>query len=395
MRLAGAMNNNKLMIAAAGSGKTRFLVKAACKQSSETVLITTYTEANEAEIVSKIVRRKGYIPSNVTVQTWFSFLLQHGVRPYQSALDDSIHEEDIGFYLTSEKSGRKTDSDGNPLTTQQGYPIYWGEQHFKRHYFTSKFKIYSDKLSKFIIKCDKAADHEVVRRISRIFDHIYVDEVQDLAGYDLDMIKALFASRSSVLLVGDPRQVTYLTHHATRYAKYADGKIQAFVENELGRRIACDVDDKTLNVSHRNNQAICDYSCRLYPDFEKTKACQCAKCRATTTDHEGVFLVRPSDVDEYLDRFKPMQLRWSVATRVRDQYAATNFGESKGATFERVLIYPTDDMSKWIKNNQSAMKNKTRAKLYVAITRARRSAAIVLDYRDDEIIDGVEKYSAL
>ena len=47
--------NNKLYIAAAGSGKTTFLVKSALeKVSTETVIILTYTEANESEIRNKI-----------------------------------------------------------------------------------------------------------------------------------------------------------------------------------------------------------------------------------------------------------------------------------------------------------------------------------------------------
>jgi DNA helicase-2/ATP-dependent DNA helicase PcrA len=152
MRLDGAMNNNKLIIAAAGSGKTTFLVNEALKlPTSENVLITTYTEANEAGIRDKITKIKGCIPSNITIQTWFSFLLQHGVRPYQSALNDKIHEQSIGFYLTSKKSGQKIDKDGKPLIFK-GNPIFWGEKDFLKYYFTPSFKIYSDKISKFVFQ---------------------------------------------------------------------------------------------------------------------------------------------------------------------------------------------------------------------------------------------------
>lgn len=42
--------SNKLIIAAAGSGKTTLLVKEALAQKNGKVLITTYTQANEAEI---------------------------------------------------------------------------------------------------------------------------------------------------------------------------------------------------------------------------------------------------------------------------------------------------------------------------------------------------------
>jgi ATP-dependent exoDNAse (exonuclease V) beta subunit len=65
------MNNNKLIIAAAGSGKTTHLVNEALKIKNEKVLITTYTQANEVEIRKKIIEINKFIPENVTVQTWF------------------------------------------------------------------------------------------------------------------------------------------------------------------------------------------------------------------------------------------------------------------------------------------------------------------------------------
>ena len=78
--------NNRLLIAAAGSGKTTFLVDEALKQKEGKILITTYTQANEEEIRKKIIEKNKVIPENITVQTWFSFLLKHGVRPFQGVL---------------------------------------------------------------------------------------------------------------------------------------------------------------------------------------------------------------------------------------------------------------------------------------------------------------------
>ncbi len=174
------MENNKLIIAAAGSGKTSYLVNEALKITSETVLITTYTEANEAQIKRKIIELKGYIPSNITIQTWFSFLLQHGVRPFQSILNDEIHDEDIGFFLSSQKSGFKCRIGGKPC--------YYGEGEFKKHYFTDSYKIYSDKIAKFVFKCNEKSNELVINRMGKLFDHIFIDEVQDLAGYDLEIM---------------------------------------------------------------------------------------------------------------------------------------------------------------------------------------------------------------
>jgi len=380
------MNNNTLIIASAGSGKTSHLVEGALRKSTESVLITTYTEANEREIRNKIVSKKGYVPSNITIQTWFSFLLQHGVRPYQSVLNDELHDVDIGFLLSNSRSGKKYDSEGNPISIG-GRPIYWGEKDFFRYYFTKGKDIYSDKVSKFVCKVDQELKGELISRVSRIYKNIYIDEVQDLAGFDLDIIKSLFKSKSSVMLVGDPRQVTYLTHHTTKYGKYSEGNIKSFVENELGKRIKCEVDETTLSVSHRNNQIICDYSSRLYSNLPKSTACKCGACRVMD-DHMGVFIVKPSMVGKYLETYRPIQLRWDNRITVNSNYPAMNFGESKGTTSNRVLIYPTRPMANWIKDNNAVLSSEGRAKLYVALTRARLSATIVLDYEEGDMFEG-------
>lgn len=386
------MGDNTLIIAAAGSGKTTFLVNKALQIKSERVLITTYTETNEAEIKKNLIGKKGYIPGNIKVQTWFSFLLQHGVRPFQSALSDTIHDCDIGFCLTSKKSGQKIDSTGQAIILK-GKPVYWGENDFKNFYFTSSFRIYSDKISKFVCKCNEATNGDVINRISRVFGHIFIDEVQDLAGFDLELVKLLFQTNSTVLLVGDPRQVVYLTHRSSKHSKYADGGILAFVREQLGKRITCNVDENTLKDSHRNNQLICDFSNDLYPDLPASRACTCVACRSRATNHEGLFWIKKTDVDEYLAKFQPTQLRWNSKTKCNLQFPVKNFGEAKGLSFERVLIYPTEGMKKWLENHNHELEPETRAKLYVAITRAHRSVVFVLDSDNTACLDGLTKYN--
>lgn len=381
MQSAGNMNNNKLIIAAAGSGKTTYLIEQALKVKEENALITTYTEANEEEIRKKFIEKKGYIPRNITIQTWFSFLLQHGVRPYQSEMNDELHERKIGFHLTDQPSGTYQRSNGKTYS-------YGEEKHFFQFYFTSKkdFKIHSDKISKFIVGCDKIVAGEVINRISRIYPHIFIDEVQDLAGWELEILKLLFNTPSNILLVGDPRQVTYLTHHPKKYSKYKDGKIDEFINNECKKDI-CEIDTKTLSKSHRNNIYICDFSSKLFQEYEPCQPCECKKCRDYSVDREGVFLVKKEDVQKYCEKFSPTILRWDRAI-----FPEWNYGKSKGLTFDRVLIYPTDRIKKWLKNNNESLKPSSRCKFYVAITRAKYSVGIVYDYYDADEFEGVEKY---
>ena len=376
------MSENKLIIAAAGSGKTTYLVNEALKQDGS-VLILTYTLSNEDVIKRRLIQKVGCIPGNITIQTWFSFLLQHGVKPFQGSLNESLFDQDIrGMILVNKQSGFR-------FKGRNG-PVYWGERDFNRHYFTKDFKIYSDKISKFAFKCNCESNGAVIDRLSRIYDHIFIDEVQDLAGHDLELLKLLFKSSISVLLVGDPRQVTYLTHLERKYGKYQNGRIKDFVENELGKRISCVIDETTLSASHRCNHSICTYASRLYRELSKTIACSC--CRQGEINHQGVFLAEPDDLNEYVRNHDVIQLRWDKRTEVFPNIRVMNFGESKGETFNRVLIYPTQDMVKWVGDNTATLSDGARAKFYVALTRARHSVAIAMNFDQNLNYSGVVKY---
>lgn len=386
------MKYNKLLIAGAGSGKTTYLINEAIKLKGEKVLITTYTEANEQEITNKIIKRFKGIPSHIKIQTWFSFLIQHGVKPYQGTFNEILFKKEIkGMLLNDGRYGIKY----KQIIFGKEIPIPFKEDgEFEQHYFTSTNKIYSDRLSKFVVKSNAASTGEVISRISRIYPHIFIDEVQDLAGYDLEILKLLFQTHSNIFLVGDPRQVTYLTHHENKYAKYRDGKIKDFIIKECNKCIPYEIDEKSLGNSHRNNKIICDYSSKLYNpnEFSSIQPCNCQECRDYKIEAEGIYLVREADVNDYLNLYNPVQLRWNSKQEVKTDYKYYNFGESKGKTFDRVIIYPTENMEKWVYNNKIELPFSTRAKFYVAITRAKYSVAIISNFPDGLELEGVQLY---
>ena len=383
------MSDNRLVIASAGSGKTTQIVEEALSVSEGNVLITTYTQANEKEIKKKIIQKKKSIPSNITIQTWFSFLIQHGVKPYQALLSNDLYDLDVrGLFLSQGKSGIKYSFRKNGRTISVTYKE---SENFLRHYFTKDMKIFSDKLSKFVYKVNRKSKGEVFRRISRLYSSIFIDEVQDLAGYDLELIKNLFKTDTDVLLVGDPRQVTYLTHLSSKHKKYRDGKIKQFLMEECSSFIGDKIDENSLLYSHRNNGEICKYSSQLYPDFPEAEPCKC--CDRDNTGHDGVFLIHPNDVDRYLEVYNPMQLRRSSTTDVNDNYLVMNFGESKGLTFDRVLIYPPSTILPWIEDHTKELAGKTRAKFYVGLTRAKYSTAIIYEYDPEKEYAYAKKFS--
>lgn len=375
---------NKVVIAAAGSGKTTYLVREALKVRDDNVLITTYTESNEAEIKQKIFEINGHIPPNIIVITWFKFLISHGVKPFQGGLFDFSVK---GMLLVSGRSGQRG-------RNQQGQPIYWGEDQFTKHYFDSAHHLYSDKLAKLVIRCNETSNGNVIDRISRVFRHVFVDEVQDLAGYDLDILSALFRSSARVLLVGDPRQVTYLTHHEAKHGKYANGGLVRFLKENLPKKIPFEIDEETLSTSHRNSAVICNLSSKLYPEMNPSAACTCKGCRSKEVDGAGLFIVRRADYAHYIETYRPVQLRDKVTTvGIDERFSFMNFGESKGRGFDRVVILPTQDMLKWISNADQKLAPSTRAKFYVALTRARYSVALVADWSEGNIPAGFSLFS--
>ena len=343
---------NELLIASAGAGKTTYFVKEAIKCST-TVLITTFTEENEKEIRKKFMElNKGIIPAHVTIRTWFSFLLEHGVKPYQSKLTDKRIN---GLVLVNQQSA-----------------LYTKEVDVDKHYFTRDYQIYSDKISKFVVRCNEKSNNYVIERISALFKNIFIDEVQDMAGYDLEIIRLFLMSNSIVKIAGDPRQVTYHTHTERKFSKYANGMIQEFIENEC-KSIDCHINTETLKGSWRNNQSICDFANRIFPEKP-----QCKSLQTKITGHDGVFLIKENDIDKYLSEYSPLQLRYDRKTKkFNPNYEVKNYGESKGATFDRVLIYPTQKILDWVLFDKEIDSFETKCKAYVAITRARYSVAIV------------------
>jgi len=369
------MCDNKLILAAAGSGKTRLIVREALANPQERVLITTFTIANLESIKRRIMKKNhGTIPSNVFVQTWFSFLIEHGVRPYRYWEKRVVG---MKFVKNSSEAGYQS------IRKLYGKDIYvpWREESdFEKHYFTSNMNVYSDKLPKLVIRCDKTPKGKqsnglVINRIVGIFKAVYIDEVQDMAGYDLDIIELLLRSGIRTTMVGDPRQTVYQTHHERKHDQYSKGGIKDFILSlPQKRKQLCKVDDDTLRDSHRNSSVICALASKLFTDY--------SECRSLLTgnhEHSGIFFVRRSDVHDYGRITEPLQLRLNKNVSPLLPTQIMNYGESKGLEAEHVLIYPTVEMLRWLNGEKISLEFKTKAQLYVAITRAFFSVGIVVE----------------
>lgn len=351
------LNNNRLFVSAAGSGKTTLIINDALERKNAKILITTFTIENEKSIRSKFIKINKYIPSNVTILTWFSFLIKHGLRPYRY-WDKPV----CGLFLVNGQDTRRIP-----------------ESNFYQYYFYDDTKVYSDKLSKLVCKCNSTSGGYVIRRLEKIFSHIYIDEIQDMSGYDFDILKLFINSNIDLTMVGDPRQCVYTTHNSQRYKQYCSGRVIEFTKNEC-KQDSVNIDDTTLNRSFRNSDEICFLANQLYSDYTACKSEQKLSC-----SHHGIFYVHEKDLPEYFSKFNPYQLRWDKRTPTYLKDNVMNFGESKGTEFEHIIIYPPKTFLQWLANPNMELNPTTKAKLYVAITRAFFSVAIVVKPKDNFI----------
>jgi len=339
--------NNLAIIAAAGSCKTQYIVDSALADTGKRVLITTYTNENLAQLVSRLSGGTGVLPSHITVMSWFSLLLNQCARPYQRAI-----LEEPGLIVGIDFIGARA------RFTAQSTPV--------PYFLDRRGNMYRDGVSDFACKVNAATSGMMIQRLEDMFDHIYIDEFQDIVGYDLDLLDLLLRSSIDVTVVGDPRQFTYETNRARRNKKYEGKGIVSWLQQ---RRDLIRLELRT--ESYRCNQDICDFADGLYPDLERT-----VSKNLETTGHDGIFRIAPSEVETYAAQYSPSVLRYQKSADTCG-LEAMNIGMAKGLTFDRVLIFPTEPMKAYFKTRDPS-KAGAKEKLYVAVTRAKYSATFVI-----------------
>jgi DNA helicase-2/ATP-dependent DNA helicase PcrA len=343
-------STNRIIVCAAGGGKTTTIVKEACEESGSRCVLITYTRNNEQEINRKFYNVGPMLPPQVEVMSWFTFLLRELARPYRPVL----HTQRI-----------------EGLSWQEGRSVpYIPQSKTSPHYFHNGKLIYSDKIAKFACECNCLSGGMVMRRLAQRFDSIFIDEVQDLAGYDLEILELILKARIKLTLVGDHRQAIIRTNNAKLNSRFGGAHIINKFREWEKRGLA------TLSYqqhTYRCHQHIASLGDSLFPGEPTTKSLS-----DQVTGHDGVFIVPPRLVSAYIEKFAPQILRLDKKT-ICDNYPAMNFGESKGLTFDRVLIFPHGGGKKWLCTGKLVHVEKSAAKMYVGATRARYSVAFVLE----------------
>jgi DNA helicase-2/ATP-dependent DNA helicase PcrA len=336
---------NRAVLAVAGASKTQSVIEEALSDPSRRVLITTYTVENLRQIKSRICSMTGVVPDNVELVGWFGFLLSHGIRPYQA---DFFARAGVvrGLNFVGQR----------PRFARGGTVPYW---------IDGNRDVWKDAVSAFVYDLNARSAGAVMSRIAEIYDVIFVDEVQDLVGWDLEVLDLLFAAPLDVTVMGDVRQHTYSTNQSPKNRAYRGTGLSRWIDE---RTDACARQDR--QISHRCHQGICDFASGLFPDLPELEG------HDELTGHDGIHTVTRFDVLSYCEQYRPQVLRYNKRSKTQG-LTGMNIGISKGSTFDRVLIFPTKPMLQYLEHRDPD-KLRSPEKLYVAVTRARHSVAFVV-----------------
>ncbi|MFD9666733.1 UvrD-helicase domain-containing protein [Rhodococcus sp. NPDC059968] len=316
-------------------------------------MVLTYTSANQNELRTRLARFAGDHP-NIEVRGWFSFLLDHFARPFLPFLFAGKRVNGFDFHSPPQQYSKNTD-----------WARYFNEHGEAR-------KVHLPQLAVCVEAASKGAG---IRRIERLYDRIFIDETQDLSGYDLEILKLLMRSDVPIEMVGDIRQAILATNDRERKNKqYMYMGIWAWFQAEEKKgRLTIEQRCETWRCS----PAIARFADSLFGDdwgFAPT-----VSLNDRVTGHDGIFLVARNQVDSYMERYAPLPLRYSAGSGKRFEHLDfRTFGEVKGLGREHVLIYPTGAIMKFVEQG-TALAQQQAARFYVAVTRAEQSVGIIVD----------------
>lgn len=325
--------DKEVTFAVAGSGKTRGIVNKI--DPSRRSLVITYTTNTERDLSKRISDKLGGLPDNVTVWTYFSFLNRFCYKPF---LQTEMRSRGISFDAPSGASSRVRS--GNRLRYMHGD------------------RIYHCRMAKLL--SDKGCMPELLARVERYYDDVFVDEVQDFGGHDFNFLLELSKARARFKFVGDFYQHTFSTSH--------DGNVNSSLHADYGKyrqrfaKAGFHVDTTSLSASHRCGEEVCGHIAGTLGIPIKSEGTAQSEVRVVDTQAEVDRLHGdPAVVKLFREE------HWLYGCN------SHNWGACKGLDhYQDVCVVLNGKSWTQFKSGElSQAKPTTRNKLYVACSRAR------------------------
>lgn len=205
-----------------------------------------------------------------------------------------------------------------------------------------------------------------------------IEQIEDYAGWDLEVITLLFKSKIPITCVGDYKQATYRTNNSLKNKQYRDEKVRAYFLMLEAQGLCV---TSYANTTRRFNQEICDFINTIHGDADSMVEPDPNNQQEMPVENSGVYMMNVDSLREYCEYYHPIILRYDKKAKVGFQHDCDvfNYGGSKGATYERVVIIPVSTTLPFIERQVKITSNQTRAKFYVACTRAKHSVVFAME----------------
>jgi DNA helicase-2/ATP-dependent DNA helicase PcrA len=324
--------DKKVIFAVAGSGKTKYIVDELSLDKRP--LIVTYTNNNLKTLRMRISRKFGYFPSNIYVYSYFTFLYSFCYRPF---LSHKFKTRGINYEANLNRGLRLTD---------------------RRYFFDGYGRIYSNRIAKFLEVQGVLGDINL--RLSKYFDTLFIDEVQDLAGHDFNLLRSISQANLGIIAVGDFYQHTFDTSR--------DGNVNASLHDnyemyqEKFKDIGFTVDTESLTASYRCSPAVCEF-------ISNGVGVGMSSAR---NDNTNIHLVEKQEQADEIFHSRYM-IKLFYREHFKYECYSRNWGECKGEDghSDVCVVLNKTTLDKFRKNKLSELAPQTKNKFYVACSRAR------------------------
>jgi superfamily I DNA/RNA helicase len=332
--------DKRVIFAVAGSGKTTHIINKLTLDKR--FLIITYTTNNILTLRNGIIRKFGYFPDNIKLQSYFGFLHSFCFKPI---LSDKVKSKGINWNQPPEFTLRLKRTDA-------------------KFYLDKNRRLYHNRIAKFCETQNILSD--INSRIEKYYDCLYMDEIQDFAGHDFNLLKSITKVKCEILFVGDFYQHTFDTSN--------DGNVNSGIFNnydsyrKLFEQMGLTVDTITLQNSHRCSKTVCNFI---------RNNIGISISAATERETDLKIIDNQTDADSIIKDNSIVKLFYKENYKY-DCYSQ-NWGSSKGINhFNNVCIVlnPTTKQA-FDKNQLFSLKPQSKNKLYVACSRANNNLYFV------------------
>ncbi|MCL1048145.1 DNA helicase UvrD [Shewanella abyssi] len=332
--------DKRVIFAVAGSGKTSHIIDG-LNEGSRTLIIT-YTENNFKSLKKRISAKFGYIPSGIKVYTYFTFIYSFCFKPI---LGHDVKIKGINWDIPPQFTLRLKRND-------------------ERFYVDKNKRLYHNRIAKMLEQF--GVIDELISRVEKYFDSICIDEVQDFAGHDFNLLLQLASARVNQLLVGDYYQHTFDTSRDGTTNKTLHDCYEKYKQKFIKSGFTIDTD--TLSRSYRCSANTCEFvtdniGINILSHRKDATNVEFIKCKERANE----LFTCPETVKLFYQasyKYKGLTENWG-ATKGEDHY-----GHVCVVLNQKTLTYLNQ-------GKLHELPSQTKNKLYVACTRAKGNLYLV------------------